>query len=369
MLLETLAAFRGEGKAFDDLAQQSRVAFAFISLLNGLSQVVFQQNAILGVFIVIASFINSPYQTSAGLLGLLVSTATARLLGFDRNDVLHGIYGYNGYLAGSGIALFQIKLLSSWHFAIVVGIVPLAAVSTVLTKVLAATFTNWSETKRPIGAFTLPFHVVVWIWLLQAYVSAYFPNDASLLQPALQHTSTNASRALISDYDGIRLLEASVVGVGQIFFFSSLTSGILALVGAALVSIPAALLLWGGSLIGLLVGLGIGASTAQLYAGLWGYDAALAFICVFTGMQSISGRVVRVFNAILAAVFAAFLHGALGSAFSVLGIPPLTFPAAATCLLFTLLTPHIQQTVTLTPLQTLVLPQETMMSDVLLNMP
>ena len=59
---------------------------------------------------------------------------------------------------------------------------------------------------------------------------------------------------------------------------------------------------------GSLVGAFLGASACELSLGLWGYDAALAFVAVYAVICS--DRKQRLLLAIVAAAVAAIMHGA-----------------------------------------------------------
>ena len=113
----------------------------------------------------------------------------------------------------------------------------------------------------------------------------------------------------------------------------------------------------GGSLIGMLVAVGVGASPSEIYAGLWGYDPTLAAICVGGLFFQLSAR--DGVLAVVASVFCALLHGALRSMLLVFGITPLTFAAATTCFMFTAMGKHIPDVFVL-PLELVSLPEEEM---------
>lgn len=103
---------------------------------------------------------------------------------------------------------------------IIVPVVCAAAASSMITVVLGGLLRR--VTTRPIAPFTVPFHIAVWMWLLAAQQFGNFPNDEGSIAPRLG-TQTVSGGAL--QYDWARVMEASVIGVGQVFFFQSLWSG------------------------------------------------------------------------------------------------------------------------------------------------
>lgn len=101
--------------------------------------------------------------------------------------------------------------------------------------------------------------------------------------------------------------------------------GIIHLAGLAICSPISAFYAFIGSTIGTLTALGLGASSAQVYAGLWGYSAVLSSIAI-GGMFFVSNSRAVFFYAILAAIFTAIIHGAVISFMAPFGLPALTFP-------------------------------------------
>jgi urea transporter len=74
-----------------------------------------------------------------------------------------------------------------------------------------------------------------------------------------------------------------------------------------------------------LTALGLGASSASVYAGLWGYSAVLSSIAV-GGMFFVANSLSCFFYTILAAAFSAVIHAAVVSYMAPFGLPALTFP-------------------------------------------
>ena len=85
-------------------------------VLRGYGQVTFINNPLAGALIMIASFINNAYYGVFGLLGIVSSTLTAYLFDFPRGAITSGIYGYNGYLVGTAVVLFQADYGGDWNF-------------------------------------------------------------------------------------------------------------------------------------------------------------------------------------------------------------------------------------------------------------
>ena len=75
--------------------------------MRGVAQVVFMNNSITGIFIIIGMLVASRYYALCMLLGVSVSSITALLFQLNRSSFANGIYGYNGTLVGIGISVFH----------------------------------------------------------------------------------------------------------------------------------------------------------------------------------------------------------------------------------------------------------------------
>ena len=80
-----------------------------------------------------------------------------------------------------------------------------------------------------------------------------------------------------------------------------------------------------GSVISTLTALGLGASSASVYAGLWGYSASLTSIAI-GGMFFVMNSYKTLVYAVLAACYSGIVHGAIASLLTPFGLPALTFP-------------------------------------------
>ena len=78
-------------------------AFTRKSLLilgRGIGQVMFQNNALSGLLMLIGIFLNSWQMGLLAVSGNIISTLTARISGYDCDDIKNGLYGFNGTLVG-----------------------------------------------------------------------------------------------------------------------------------------------------------------------------------------------------------------------------------------------------------------------------
>jgi urea transporter len=308
---------------------------AFVdSCLRGVGQVVFMNNPVTGLAILVAMFAHEAWLGFAGALGLVVSTLAAILIGMDRGAIRAGLFGFNGVLVGAGMSLF---LQPDWDLLVMVWIVVGAFFSTVLHAAFAAVFLGaWG-----VPPFTLAFNVITLVFLVGAINFAngrvgglIAPADAQVTEGTVSNTLRSAAEAAsANNLEGV--INAILRGISQLFFANGIVSGILIVLGIAVASRIAAVFALVGSTVGMLTGLAVGASGVAIYNGLWGFnsfDAALAVGGVFFVLSWRSG-----FLAVACAVLAALLFGAIASIFIPWGLPALTLPFVFATLAFVLL--------------------------------
>lgn len=84
-----------------------------VLFLNGFGQIMFQQSALTGIFFFIGICTNSWFMASGGILGALSGVITARFLAFKSDDILQGVYGFNGALVGVAL-IFSLRTRSAF---------------------------------------------------------------------------------------------------------------------------------------------------------------------------------------------------------------------------------------------------------------
>ena len=301
--------------------------------LRGVGQVVFMNNPITGLLIMIGIFVASAWLGVAAVIGLLASTLVGILIGVDRDLIRAGLFGFNGILVGAGLGLF---LAPEWDGLAIVWIIVVSGFSSILMATLATVFQTWN-----VPPFTLPFNFATLIFLVAGLQLAN-AQVGPLVQPAeVQALGNNVETALRSveaatsanNIEG--WANAIIRGIGQLFFANDVVAGILIVVGIAVASRIAAVFALVGSAVGMLTGLALGANGIAIYNGLWGFnsfDACLAIGGVF--------YVLSVRSAILAvgcAIATAMLFGALAALFGPWGLPALTLPFCFGTLAFTIM--------------------------------
>ena len=335
------------------LGRMPPLAFAE-SCLRGVGQVMFMNNPLTGLLVLLAAWTYDPWLGFGGTVGVAVSTLVALLMGFDRDAVHAGLFGFNGVLCGLALATF---LAPPWDGVSTVWIVVVSAGSSLAMAALAALFAVWG-----VPPFTLAFNISVLLCLITG-LNVARGQIGELVAPAAPtvagprvSTVLRESAEAAGSTDALAVLNAVFRGVGQLFFVNSILGGVIVLVGIAVCSRIAVLFALAGSIIGMLVGMGMGASGVAIYNGLWGfnsYDACLAIAGVFYVLSWRSALL-----GLACAAYTALLFGAISSFLSPWGLPAMTLPFCFGVLTFVMLRDAAPQRFTWVPPGEITTPEE-----------
>jgi len=117
-------------------------------ILRGVGQVMFQNNIYSGILFLIGIFYNSWLLGLVAALGTIISTSSAQIFKYPKEDIKNGLYGFNGTLTGIAVpTFFELNIYSV--SMLIFG----AILSTYLMKFL----------KNIIPPFTAPFVIATWI--------------------------------------------------------------------------------------------------------------------------------------------------------------------------------------------------------------
>ena len=123
---------------------------AFLTLGRGVGQVMFQNNALSGLLMLAGILLNSWQMALLAIAGNVVSTLTACLSGYSREDIRNGLYGFNGTLVGIAIGVFMPVSVASLSLL-------------VAGACLSAWIARLFSLQRRVPGFTAPFILSVWI--------------------------------------------------------------------------------------------------------------------------------------------------------------------------------------------------------------
>ncbi|MEB3262721.1 MAG: urea transporter [Cyanobacteriota bacterium] len=233
--------------------------------LRGLAQVIFINNPLSGLVLLLAFLAQSPWTALLALLGISAAHATARQLDLQPGLRREGIYGFNGALVGCAVAaiahLEHPLAVVAWGGLVLLG----GALSTLVLEGLRRSL----HPALGLPPLTLPFCLISWILLA---VGSFGPGSAlALAEPVAPPVLDGAWQALAQGLPR---------SLGQVFLCSKLGSGLLVLLSVALASPLAAGLALLGALVGMGTGLLLGAPIEAIAQGLWGYNGVLVAIAL-----------------------------------------------------------------------------------------
>lgn len=185
--------------------------------------------------------------------GNIISTLTALLSGYNRDDIKNGLYGFNGTLVGIAAGVFMPLSIDS---------LALMAVASCASTYVAKLF----SLQHTLPGLTTPFILTVWILL---EICGFF-------MPELLFTSnTAASSSQCVDY-----FQSFSTSIGQVMFQSSIIAGLLFLTGILVNSRYAAAYTVLGALLPIPFALLLGVDNETLNMGLMGYNGTLCAIAL-----------------------------------------------------------------------------------------
>ena len=229
--------------------------------LRGIGQVIFVNNPLSGLLIVLALFIQSPWVAWMSLLGVISSTVTAIVFKLDRDNIRNGIYGYDGILVGAALATFGSSGNGDWNLLWAIAIIVFAALTTLLQK----TFGAWWASVFNSPPLTMPFNLATLLFL--GLVIA-IPQPWFQLGTAAESEVTSISLS--------QLWTSIPVNFGQVFLADKLISGILILLAIFICTPLGAIVGAIGAVVGIATALILGIVPDTIYSGLWGYNSILA---------------------------------------------------------------------------------------------
>ena len=220
-----------------------------LPILRGIGQVMFQNNIYSGVLFLVGIFFNSWLLGLAALSGTLISTCSALILRYPKEDVKNGLYGFNGALTGIAIlCFFEVSLTTI--LALIIG----AVLSSIIMYYL----------KKITLPFTAPFVIATWIL---AYLLLF------VFKVPLLSTSVSTSNTL-------DILASFSNSFGQVMFQENMITGLFFLLAILVNNRLMAIYAVYAAILGSLTGWLFLESVSEVNAGLMGYNAILCAIAL-----------------------------------------------------------------------------------------
>ncbi|MFJ2772270.1 urea transporter [Streptomyces sp. NPDC087300] len=287
------------------------------SVLRGQAQVTFLPSVAAGAVFCVALFAAGWRYGIYGLVGTAVGTATARLLGADRDRVTTGLEGFNACLTALCFAVF----LGADHLSTALLAVGGCVVVTVVTSAVVNVLGVWG-----LPSLTLPY------CLLASTMTIAAPGFERVWHhgEALAALTSAATGSTVVRPAG--LARAFFADFAQIFFMPQWYVGALLFAGLFIASRRAAGVAALGSAVGIGTAWALGAPAAQITDGSMGYNSvlvALALCGVF-----LPARSTTLAYALVGAATATAVGSAMSALFAPSGGHTFTWPFVLTTLVF-----------------------------------
>uniref|UniRef100_UPI00398E828C urea transporter 2-like isoform X2 n=1 Tax=Pristiophorus japonicus TaxID=55135 RepID=UPI00398E828C len=322
--IDRIVQFRDKFRKFGDWLKEQHIILQFIDwILRGTAQVIFVNNPLSGLIILVGLIVQNPWSALNGILGAVFSTLAALLLSQDRSQIAAGHHGCNGILVGHLIAVLSNK--GNWYWWLLLPVIVMSILCPVLSSALTPVLGRWD-----LPVFTLPFNIALSVYIAATgHHNQHFPQV--LIQPMTAPLNTTWP-----DLSVLMLLRTIPVGVGQVYGCNNPWTGgifLLALIiSSPVICLHAAI----GSCLGILAGLSLASPFQKIYNGVWSYNSVLGCIAVGGMYYALTWQTHLL--AIMCAIFCAYIGEALMNVMSVVGLPVCTWPFCLTIIVFLLMT-------------------------------
>lgn len=226
---------------------------SLLVLGRGIGQVMFQNNALSGLLMLIGIFLNSWQMGILAVSGNIISTLTAYFSGYGCDDIKNGLYGFNGTLVGIASGVFMELSLSS---------LLLMTVASCMSTWIARLFSF----QRSLPGFTAPF--ILSVWILLGFCTWIVP-DILLVSDTVTDTT-----------QGINYFQTFSFGIGQVMFQGNIWTGLFFLIGILVNSRTAVFYTVFGALLPIPLAFLLGIDAEMLNMGLMGYNGVLCALAL-----------------------------------------------------------------------------------------
>ncbi|MES2064387.1 MAG: urea transporter [Bacteroidota bacterium] len=269
------------------MTKQKQSFLAIITpFIRGIGQIMLQHNYLTGLFFLAGICCGSLMMGLAVTISVTAGTFAAIVLKYNKDEINSGLYGFSAALVGVALSCF-FQLTAIVWVAIVIG----SVLATIIQHLFIA---------KKIPAFTFPFILVTWLFLIIVH---YYP---ALIrpQPAATNVSPNTYVALFSH------------GFGQVIFQDNIWAGILFIIGVFINRPIAAIYALVSILLSSVIAYYLKEPINDIYMGLLSYNAVLCAIA-FAGNKAADFLMALISVALSVLITIQMRH---------LHLPALTFP-------------------------------------------
>lgn len=280
-------------------------------VLRGVGQIFLQNNPLSGALFLLAIFLSSWFSGIDAIIGTVVATGSALLLGVPRDSIKNGLYGFNGALTAIALTVF---VTHGWK--LVIYVIVAAAASTVLTAALQ----NFLHSSH-IPGLTAGFVATAWLFVAGLRQFGHLTEQSrSILEARLPQVAHRPAGTL----DLYDVVTGFFDGIAQVVLQTGVWSGVIILIGLLVNSRITALAAAVGSLAGFGTGWVLGMPHYVLANGLAGYNSVLTVIALGGLYYVLSVR--SAIFAVCAGIITAVAHGSMMTILAPFGLPVITAP-------------------------------------------
>jgi urea transporter len=280
--------------------------------LRGISQVVFQNNVLTGIVMLVAFFFNSPVYGVMAIVGTAVATMTAMALKADRGLIKAGLFGFNGCLFAIGLSAYLSTNFTkgdwpNWQVWVLI------IVGSAFTTIIFAAISNMVGPKK-IPALTGPFVIAAWLFIFGVYqfdairvLIQGHPVAGQFLAPGVLPGYENIHAV---NYTAKTWYEGIGYGIAEIWFQDNWISGYILLVAIAINSRISGLMALLGAVLSIGTAMVLGADESTIHSGLFSFNAILTALALggFFFVLNWQGLLYTIFGTVVTTVVWASIH-------------------------------------------------------------
>lgn len=242
------------------MVKQNGFYDASVALGRGVGQVMFQDNALSGLLMLVGLCFGSWQMAILALAGNAVSTLTALWHGCNREDIRNGLYGFNGTLVGIAAGVFLRFEAVSW------GLTAVSVLLMVVASALSTYIVLLFRRQKYVSAYTMPF--ILAVWLLLGFCRLCIPQVLAVADETGQAA------------DKLVFLQATFGGIGQVMFQDGMWSGLFFLLALVVHSPKSAIYTIWGSLLPIVLASMCSTDATTVNAGMMGYNGVLCALAL-----------------------------------------------------------------------------------------
>ncbi|MFB8726448.1 urea transporter [Enterococcus casseliflavus] len=274
------------------------------AISHSFSQVVLLENKWSGFFILGAIYLSAPRLALLAVLAVVFSYLFASYLGYEKNKLNAGLYGFSPVLIGIAAGVFFTGIDSL-----------IVCLLGCFLCLFLTPFINRQAEKNQLPGLTLPFIVTTWLLILLSGSNRLFfvPGVGSLYESMAEFSSE------------LLLPDLLLKGFGEIFLLDDISASIMILLSFLVAGWQKVTLVIVAALVSIFFGVLFGVDYQQLSLGMLTYNSILSFLAIdlFSVSDTTKERIwLYGFTSLLTIILDLTLLGVLGT----FGLPVLTFP-------------------------------------------